>query len=57
MPRQLVYWDSNAFLGLINKDTEPGHCAACEDVWVAAERGLILIVTSVLLELAILEGT
>lgn len=59
MPRQLVYWDSNAFLGLINKDTEPGHCAACEDVWVAAERGLILIVTSVfaVAEVIYMKGT
>ncbi|EQD27153.1 protein containing PilT protein [mine drainage metagenome] len=46
MARQIVYWDSNAFLGLLNGEKDKEQ--ACEDVWVAAERGLILIVTSTL---------
>jgi predicted nucleic acid-binding protein len=46
MPKQVVYWDSNAFLGLLNGETDKEQ--ACEDVWVAAERGLIVIVTSTL---------
>lgn len=46
MTRQIVYWDSVAFLGLLND--EPDKVSACEDVWKAGERGLITIVTSTL---------
>lgn len=46
MARKNVYWDSDAFLGLLNG--EPDKIPACEDVWKAAERGLIAIVTSTL---------
>lgn len=46
MARQIVYWDSVAFLGLLNG--EPDKAASCEDVWKAGERGLLVIVTSTL---------
>jgi predicted nucleic acid-binding protein len=46
MARDLVYWDANAFLGLLNE--EPDKRQACEDVWVAAQKGQIAIVTSTL---------
>lgn len=44
MARDFVYWDSNAFLGLIN--AEPGIVESCEDVWYNGEHGLLMIVTS-----------
>lgn len=44
--RQIVYWDSPAFLGLLNSEAD--KVLSCEDVWRAAERGLITIVTSTL---------
>lgn len=47
-PRDIVYWDSDAFLGLINKKTEPEKCELCERVWTVAEDGKIFIVTSTL---------
>jgi predicted nucleic acid-binding protein len=46
MARQIVYWDSVAFLGLLNG--EPDKVPSCEDVWKAGERGLLMIVTSTL---------
>jgi predicted nucleic acid-binding protein len=46
MALQTVYWDSAAFLGLLND--EPDKAKACGDVWRAAERGQIKIVTSTL---------
>ncbi|MHB8390531.1 MAG: type II toxin-antitoxin system VapC family toxin [Acidobacteriaceae bacterium] len=46
MPREIVYWDANAFLGLLNGETD--KVASCEDVWKAGERGLLIIVTSTL---------
>jgi len=48
MARKLVYWDSNAFLGLINSSHEPENAVKCEAVWLAAEQGLVNIVTSTL---------
>lgn len=46
MARESIYWDSVAFLGLLNN--EPEKAQKCEDVWVAAEKGLIALVTSTL---------
>ena len=46
MSRQIVYWDSNAFLGLLNDEAD--KIRSCEDVWKAGERGLLVIVTSTL---------
>jgi hypothetical protein len=42
----LVYWDSNAFLGLLNGEAKKAQ--ACEDVWNAAVKGELKIVTSTL---------
>ena len=46
MARQIVYWDSNAFLGLLNGEQD--KVQSCDDVWEAGERGLLMIVTSTL---------
>lgn len=46
MAREAIYWDSNAFLALLNQ--EAGKTEKCEDVWVGAENGLFLIATSTL---------
>ncbi len=46
MTLQIVYWDSNAFLGLLNGEED--KVQSCEDVWAAGERGLLAIVTSTL---------
>lgn len=46
MSRQIVYWDSVAFLVLLNREAD--KVASCEDVWKTAERGLIMVVTSTL---------
>lgn len=43
MPRR-VYWDSCAFLGLINR--EQGKLNGCSAVWSEAEKGQTLIYTS-----------
>jgi predicted nucleic acid-binding protein len=42
----IVYWDANAFLGLIN--AEPDKLPAAQDVWDASEKGLVTIITSAL---------
>ena len=39
-----LYWDSCAFLGLINE--EAGKHADCKAVWAEAERGETQIITS-----------
>lgn len=39
-----VYWDSCAFLGLLNQ--EPGRVNDCRAVWNEAEKGDVVIVTS-----------
>lgn len=44
----VVYWDSDAFLALINGDKSPAEIQGCNDVWAACEKGLIHIVTSTL---------
>lgn len=46
--RQVVYWDSDAFLALINEDKTSAEIAGCNNVWSACEKGLIYIVTSTL---------
>ncbi len=46
MAKEVVYWDSNAFLGLLNGEVE--KVAPCEDVWAAGEKGHLIIVTSTL---------
>jgi predicted nucleic acid-binding protein len=43
LPRR-VYWDSCAFLGLLNQ--EPGKANNCTAVWKEAEKGDVLIYTS-----------
>jgi len=46
MAKEVIYWDSDAFIGLINK--EIGKVEACEDVWAVAQKGQLVIVTSTL---------
>jgi predicted nucleic acid-binding protein len=46
MADNIVYWDANAFLGLINE--EPDKLSDAKDVWEAMEKGLITTVTSAL---------
>jgi len=41
-----VYWDSCAFIGLLNR--EPDKINACSDVWVEAQNGYTTIYTSYL---------
>lgn len=36
--RQVVYWDSDAFLGCINDDKSLLDIAGCKNVWTMAER-------------------
>lgn len=48
MARELIYWDSAAFLGLLNKAEDSDKCSKCEDVWISAQKGKIMIVTSTL---------
>ena len=45
--RKVVYWDSAVFLAFINGDKSPEEMSKCNDGWMAAEKGLIHIVTSV----------
>jgi predicted nucleic acid-binding protein len=44
----VVYWDSNAFLALINADGSTAEMAGCNNAWAACEKGLLHIVTSTL---------
>lgn len=46
--RAAIYWDSDAFLALINEDKSSSEMAGCNDVWAACEKGLLHIVTSTL---------
>lgn len=46
MARELFYWDANAFLGLLNGETDKS--ASCEAVIQQAQQGHVLIVTSAL---------
>lgn len=57
MARESIYWDAVAFLGMLND--EPDKSQKCDDVWVAAEKGHFLIVTSCLTiaEVIYIKGT
>lgn len=44
--KRLAYWDSDAFLGLING--EPDKLPHCDEVWREAQQGIFQIVTSTL---------
>lgn len=46
--RRIVYWDSDAFLALINDDKSTSEMAGCNNVWSMCEKGLFHIVTSAL---------
>jgi len=46
MPVELIYWDSDAFLGWLQD--EPGKVELCEGTIERAKRGEVLIVTSTL---------
>lgn len=46
MPPRRVYWDSCAFLGLLNQEPHKGN--DCTAVWSEAQRGETVIVTSFL---------
>lgn len=46
--KHVVYWDSDAFLALINGDKSAAEMHECKNVWSAAEKGLVHIVTSTL---------
>jgi predicted nucleic acid-binding protein len=48
MARRLVYWDSDAFLALLNGDKTASEMQGCLDVWTLGQKGLIHIVTSTL---------
>ena len=42
----VVYWDSNAFLAMINEGKSSAEMAGCNNAWAACEKGLLRIVTS-----------
>lgn len=44
----VVYWDSDAFLAIINQDKSSAEIAGCNNAWTACEKGLLHIVTSTL---------
>lgn len=44
--KRLVYWDSDAFLGLINGEAD--KLPECDEVWREAQQGIFQIVTSTL---------
>lgn len=46
--KQLVYWDADCFLGLLNQDKSSSEMAGCQNVWQACEKGIYHIVTSTL---------
>lgn len=43
-----VYWDSDAFLALINEDKTSAEMAGCNNAWTACDKGLLHLVTSTL---------
>ena len=47
---ELIYWDANAFLGLLQE--EPEHVDLCRATFDRAESGEVLIVTSTLCPLS-----
>ena len=59
MSKKIVYWDSNAFLCLINKNNKEEQNTMCEAVWEAANMGHLHIVTSALstAEVICMKGT
>lgn len=44
--KRIVYWDSDAFLGLINGEAD--KATECDEVWREAQSGIYQIVTSTL---------
>ena len=46
--KRVVYWDADAFLRIINRDTEGVDLQGCDDVWAACTKGTTHIVTSTL---------
>jgi len=46
--RPAIYWDSDVFLALINKDKPSAEMAGCNNVWATCEKGLLHVVTSTL---------
>jgi predicted nucleic acid-binding protein len=46
LPVELIYWDSDAFLGWLQ--SEPGKAELCEGTLLRADAGEVLIVTSTL---------
>lgn len=46
--RNVIYWDSDTFLALINGDKPAAEMTSCNNVWAACEKGLLHIVTSTL---------
>lgn len=46
--KRVVYWDSDAFLRVINQDGTPEEQLGCGDVWAACIKGTTHIVTSTL---------
>lgn len=57
--RAEVYWDSSAFLALINQDKTEEQLAACRQAWESAKLGKLFIVTSVFTcaEVIYMKGT
>ena len=55
----VAYWDSNAFLAMINDDRSSSEMAGCNNAWAACEKGLMHIVTSTLTtaEVIYMKGT
>jgi predicted nucleic acid-binding protein len=56
-PRIIVYWDADAFLGLINAEAD--KIAECDEVWREAQQGIYQITTSTLTvaEVIFMKGT
>ena len=54
-----VYWDSDAFLAIINQDKSTIEMAGCNNTWSACEKGLLHIITSTLTtaEVIYMKGT
>jgi len=48
MKKRVVYWDSDAFLALINGDKSTSEMQGCNDVWAAGEKRTMHIVTATL---------
>lgn len=46
--KRVVYWDSDAFLQIINRDGTAEQLQGCDDVWAACQKGTTHIVTSTL---------